>query len=141
MNATEGERFPAHLCSKNPTSVIFCSLSEISDIKSPHQCLSNDWICTGCPWLGLGSAFLCPLCTKVWELEHPECLPSGTVLLAGCIPVIREKCSLKSANHCSCRAVGALKGFQDLSKGDEEVLPSHSHHPIFPSAPAALEMS
>lgn len=83
---------------------------------------------------------LCPLCAEVWELKHPECQPSGAVLLAGCIPLIREKNSLKTANRCSCRTGGALKGSQDLSKGGERVLPSHSHHPIFPSAPAAVEM-
>jgi len=89
---------------------------------------------------------LCPLCKKVGELKHPSCLPLEIVLLVGCVPLIREKASLKkeTMNHCFCRTGGVLTSFQDLSafsEGVERVLPYHAHHPIYPDGPAVMEMS
>lgn len=86
------------------------------------------------------------MCEEVWELKHPSCLPSGTVLLARCIPLIGEKPSLKkeTTNHCSCRTGGVLRGFQDpsaSSEGGERLLPSHAHRPICPDGPALTGMS
>lgn len=72
-------------------------------------------VCPGCCLAVAHVRIVCVLYTGVWEFKHPSCVPRGTTLLAGCVPLIAVKSLFKKRTTKCCSwdflSVFFFKGF------------------------------